>query len=672
MLITSLMLGVTTYIAVKSYQKQRKRVGLKNSTTQQTQENSSALNLWNEFETEEQANQHLALMLTAMGLSLGGIFFYSPLGILSIPIVFYGMRKLYYRAYKAFVEQGKVSVSTLTGIVFIGSTIQKYYFLNSLACVFYSFSCKLLLRIRHDSSTDLIDIFKQYPRSAWILLENDTEIKVPFEQVIAGDIVVVQTGEIIPVDGTIIRGVAAIDQHILTGESQPVDKNKGEQVSALTVVLTGRIYILVEKTGEETTVAKIAQILNHTVDYKANMQLQAEEIADSTVLPTMMLSVLAFPFLGPIGTLATLNSHPKFKMSLLAPIGMMKFLKMAMQEDVLIKDGRSLDLFSLVDTVVFDKTGTLTEEQPHVGRIYVYDSYSENELLTYAAAAERKQTHPIARAILQEAKKRQLTIPEIIETEYKIGYGMKVQVGTHIIRVGSTRFIEMEEITISTQIRETLTLFYNQGHSVILIAVDDEIAGAIALHATIRPEAKQIVEELRQRNIKSIYIISGDHEIPTRRLAKELGINQYFAETLPEHKAEIIEQLQAEGKFICYVGDGINDAIAMKKAQVSVSFSGASTVAQDTAQIILMSSNLNKLGVIFDLAQMFRAKMQSTHTAVFIPSIICIGGVFFLHFGFIHTILFEQISLFGGLSRVMVMEQKTTTDALPKSDHPPS
>jgi len=348
MLITGLMLGVTTYIAVKSYQKhkKKKRVGLKNLTTQQTQENSSTLNLWNEFETEEQANRHLALMLTAMGLSLGGIFFYSPLGILSIPIVFYGMRKLYHRAYKAFVEQGKVTVSTLTGIVFIGSTIQRYYFLNSLAGVFYSFSCKLLLRIRHDSSTDLIDVFKQYPRYAWILVENDTEVKVPFEQIVAGDIVVVQTGEIIPVDGTIIRGIAAIDQHILTGESQPVDKNEGEHVSALTVVLTGKIYILVEKTGEETTVAQIAQVLNHTVDYKANMQLQAEEIADSTVLPTMMLSVLAFPLLGPVGTLATLNSHPKFKMSLLAPIGMMKFLKIAMQEDVLIKDGRSLDLFS--------------------------------------------------------------------------------------------------------------------------------------------------------------------------------------------------------------------------------------------------------------------------------------------------------------------------------------
>jgi len=667
MLITGLMLGVTTYIAVKSYQKyKKKRGGLKNFTTQQIQENSSALNLWNEFETEKQANQHLALMLTAIGLSLGGIFFYSPLGVLSIPIVFYGMRKLYYRAYKAFVEQGKVTVSTLTGIVFIGSTIQGYYFLNSLAGVLYNFSCKLLLRIRHDSSADLIDVFKQCPRYAWILLENDTEVKAPFEQVVVGDIVIVQTGEVIPVDGTIIKGIAAIDQHILTGESQPVDKKKGEHVSALTVVFTGKIYILVEKTGEETAVAQIGKILNHTLDYKANMQLQAEEIADSTVLPTMMLGVLVFPILGSAGTLATLNSHPKFKMSLLAPIGMMKFLKVAMQEEILIKDGRSLDLLSLVDTVVFDKTGTLTEEQPHVGRIYVYDSYDENELLTYAATAERKQTHPIAKAILQEAEKRQLSIPEITETEYKIGYGMKLQIGAHTIRVGSVRFIEMEEIIISVPIRETITLSHNQGHSAILITVNDEVVGAIELHATIRPEAKQVIEELRQHNIKSMYIISGDHEIPTRKLAEELGIDQYVAETLPESKAEIIEQLQAEGKFICYVGDGLNDAIAMKKAQVSVSISGASTVAQETAQIILMGSNLNKLGRIFDLAQLFRAKMQSTHTTVLIPCVICMGGIFLLHFGFAHTLLFEQVSLFGGLSRVMAKQKISlaTTDSI--------
>ena len=248
-----------------------------------------------------------------------------------------------------------------------------------------------------------------------------------------------------------------------------------------------------------------------------------------------------------------------------------------------------------MDTVVFDKTGTLTDEQPHVTQIHPWGDYEENEILRYAAAAEYTQTHPIAQAILQEARTRDVYIPAIDEATYRIGYGLTVTADSRPVHVGSFRFMEMEEIFIPPSIREVQAVCHNQGHSLVLVAMDYQVVGAIELHAAVRPEAKAMIQGLRQRNIKHIYIISGDHDTPTQKLATALGIDHYFPETLPESKADLIEQLQQEGRSVCYIGDGINDAIALKKAEVSISFRGASTIAMDTAQVILMDQSLNQL-----------------------------------------------------------------------------
>ena len=196
------------------------------------------------------------------------------------------------------------------------------------------------------------------------------EVQIPFEQLEVGQTVIVNAGETIPVDGLITDGMATVDQHILTGESKPVEKEPGDQVFALTMILAGRIYVSVEKAGNETTVAQIGQILNNTMEYKATVQLRAETLANRTVLPALITGGLALPILGPMGALTVLDAHFKMKMSGLVPFSLTNFLNLASQEGILIKDGRSLDLLNQVDTLVFDKTGTLTEEQPHVGTIY--------------------------------------------------------------------------------------------------------------------------------------------------------------------------------------------------------------------------------------------------------------------------------------------------------------
>jgi len=326
------------------------------------------------------------------------------------------------------------------------------------------------------------------------------------------------------------------------------------------MVLSGQIYIQVEKTGQDTVAAQIGDILTHTSDFKSSVQSRADRIIDRGALPTLALSGVALPLYGATSAMTVLLAAFGYQMKIAAPLAVLNFLRIASENGVLIKDGRSLELLSEVDTFVFDKTGTLTEEEPTVATIHALNGHNEEELLTYAAAAEYKQTHPIARAIRQEAHERGLALPPIGDVNVEVGYGLKVRVKSwqddsaeafKLVRIGSQRFMEMSGITIPSQIKQIQQSAHEEGLSLVYVAIDSQLAGAIELMPTIRPEAKEIVRELRKRNM-SIYIISGDHEKPTRKLAEALGIDDYFAEVLPQDKASLIEQLQQSGKSVCF------------------------------------------------------------------------------------------------------------------------
>ncbi len=335
------------------------------------------------------------------------------------------------------------------------------------------------------------------------------------------------------------------------------------------------------------------------------------------------------------------------------PISVLNFLRIASENNILIKDGRVFESLSQVDTIVFDKTGTLTEEHPHVGKIYTFNESNENELLKYAAMAEYKQVHPIAKAILKKAHEQKLSLPKIDYASYEVGYGIKVNYSNKLILVGSINFMEMEEIAIPEEMKNIKSDCDEHGYSLVIVAIDNQIKGAIELRATIRPEAKNIINELRQRNM-SIYIISGDQESATKQLAHELGIKNYFANTLPEKKAHLIEKLQKEGKYVCFIGDGINDSIALKKAQVSISLHGASAVATDTAQILLMDKSLNRLSQLFDLADELNTNLNIGMLTTTIPGIMIIGGALFLHFGIVTSIILSYSGLTAGMLNSML------------------
>ena len=602
---------------------------------------------------EKMITRSLNMAGASLGLSTLGSIAYAPLTLVSIPLFLAASFPVHKSSFDQ-LREGKIGVDMLTTLTLAGCLATGYVWIGTFATFVMIGSRKMLLRVTADSRDKLVNVFRQHPKNVWIIRDG-VELEIPFEEVEVGQTVVVGAGEAIPVDGVVKEGMANVDQHILTGESKPQEKEVGDTVFALTTVLSGRIYIEVEKAGNETTVAQIGDMLNQTVEFKAGAELRAETWSNKTAVPTLIVSAATVPFLGPMSGLAMLNAHFKHKMSVVSPLSLMNFLNMASQRGILVKDGRSLELLNQIDTVVFDKTGTLTQEQPYVGAVHAASGFDEQTLLTYAAAAEEKQSHPIAKAIIEEAVKRGIEIPSVEETEYKMGYGLTVSIDGHLVRVGSIRFMELCELEISAEMRTVQDQCHAYGHSLVMVAIDDQVAGGVELLPTIRPEAKQVIDDLREKHgITSTYIISGDHEAPTRKMAEELGIDHYFAETLPEDKANLIQGLIDEGKFVCYVGDGINDSIALKKSHVSISLRGASSIAVDTAQIILMDEKLSHLSDLFTYAHKFHTNVNAAFALVTVPMLIGMGGVLFLGFGLAQTIVVNLISLGAGVTNSMI------------------
>ena len=251
---------------------------------------------------------------------------------------------------------------------------------------------------------------------------------------------------------------------------------------------------------------------------------------------------------------------------------------------------------------------------------------------------EAKQSHPIAQAILQAADERNLPRLALDDARYEVGYGIRAAIGARTVRVGSARYMRMEGIELPAAFQSQEEASQGTGTALVYIAFGESLAGAIELRATLRPEIKPIVQQLQARGL-TVHIISGDQQPATRALADELGIENYFYDVLPQDKATLVEQLQAEGRRVCFVGDGINDAIALQKADVSISLRGASALATNTAQIILMDGSLHQLGQLFALGDEMQGNVNMTLATTFLPGLLSLGGIFFLGTG-IHTAVF--------------------------------
>jgi Cu2+-exporting ATPase len=555
-------------------------------------------------------------------------------------------------AYQTLFKEKRLGVDVLDAIVVVGCLATSSIFAGAVLCWCLSLGRLLVRKTQDDSKKLLMNAFGKQPRFVW-LLKDGVEVQVAVEKLKQGDIVVVNTGETVPVDGFVHTGMAMIDQHALTGESTPAEKSVGDRVFASTVMVAGKIEIAVESSGAETASAKIGKILSDTAGYKLSSQNKGEQLADKAVIPTLALGGTALAALGSGGAIAVLNCDFGTGIRMAAPLALLSNLALAAQKGILIKDGRALEQMNDVDTFLFDKTGTLTRERPEVGRIYAVDGYAVDQVMAWAAAAEYKFSHPIAKAILHKCDEMGLDLPAVDESQYSVGYGIKVRIDGRMVRVGSPRYMTMENIDIPDEIKAAQDAAHADGSTMVMVADDDRLAGAIELQAAIRPEVIEIIAGLRQRGVKHIAIISGDHEAPTRKLAESLGMDRYFAQVLPQDKADYVEKLQKEGRKVCFVGDGINDSIALKKANVSISLRGASTIATDTAHIVFMEEGLSKLLDVRDIARSLDHNIKRSWTMIIIPNALCILGAFTMGFGVMVSVLMNNVTAVAALANGM-------------------
>lgn len=608
------------------------------------QQQQQALNATYDTSAEQNAEQtqrqNLVVASGGLGLALLGSLvaplFYLP----SIACSLYAFRSLFQAAYQVYREERKLDYRAVWAITIPLALVSGYVTAASFGGILGLFNFYLVAKTESRSKRYIADLFGGQVRTVWLLIDG-VEVETPFEQVQVGDTVVVHAGQMIPADGTIVDGMATIDQHMLTGEAQPVEKEVGAPVLASTVLLSGRIHIRVDKAGDATVAAQITEMLSQTTDFKRTLESRTDRFMNQLTLPILGLSALALPLAGMGGAVAVLWYYPGSRMMFFGPMSMLSYLQVAAQRGILVKDGRALESLQQIDTVVFDKTGTLTLEQPTVSRIHCYNGVSEPEILRYAAAAEAKQSHPIASAILQAAADHGIDLPLLEDAHYKVGYGLKTQIEGRTTRVGSVRFMTLEGMAVPPEVVTQQAESHAQGHSLVLVALDSEVIGAIELAPTIRPEARQIISELHKRGIETA-IISGDNDAPTRRLAAEIGIDRYFAEVLPEDKANLVTQLQEEGHKVCFVGDGINDSIALKTADVAVSLRGATTIATDMAEIVFMNGTLKQLPELFHLADEFAANMRTNMLASVLPGAIGIAGTLLFGWGMGICVLLAQ------------------------------
>lgn len=609
-------------------------------------------------EKEQEINRHIGIGVAAVAAVGVGTLTGLPLAPLVIATGFYLTIPLYRICWQIATQARRLSVAHLLALYFTGMWLGGYYTIGAVGMILLGLAQKVMVICEDTMRDNLVTIFGEQPRQVWILVDG-VETEIPFANLRVDDLLVLDVGQMIPIDGVIVQGMATIDQHMLTGEAQPVEKGEGDFVLAATILLSGRIHVRVEKTGSATTAAQIGEVLNRNEAYRLATEEKAIAIAEKSLVPMLAAGVLALPLAGMSGMFAMLGSNFTMNMVALRPLTVLNFFNTASQAGILVKDAEALEKLTAVTAVVFDKTGTLTLEQPQVVAIHPYNGWGAAAVLTLAAAAEHRQSHPLAQAILAAAAQQELTLPAIETAAYQVGYGLQVQIDGRQVRVGSLRFMQSEAIPLPAASAEGQAAAQQVGHSLVYVAVDEVLAGAIELQSTIRPEAKGVVQQLQAQGL-TLYIISGDHDAPTRQLATELGIDHYFAGVLPGAKADLVAQLQAAGHKVCFVGDGINDAIALRKADVSVSLRGATTAATDTAQVVLMKADLRQLHELFTLAQALEKNIAVNFGIATLFSLLSGSGILFLNlkFAIVEVLAATQLLTGVGIASKPLLERR--------------
>lgn len=588
---------------------------------------------------------------TALAISSVGLLF-TPFNFLIVPLLLYALKDFFRQTYYQ-LKQGKITSQTLTLIILSGALlVPGGFFMASILVTFFLFSARGIAKYKARTEQELEARFSFQPDYVWQVIDN-TEVKTPFGEIKTGATVVVHSGQVIPVDGVVIEGSAYLDESLFTGDSETVEKVTGDTVLAASKVTAGKLYVKVEASNEQSTIAQISAMLDKNATLKSSQQMRADALAQDLAVPALVGATLALPVLGLNGALAILNAHPREKMGNTASICTMQYLDIAIRHNIMVKDGTALEALNQVDVVMFDKTGILTEALPGVGMVHCLEPYYPNEILAYAAAALCKHPHEQAKAILREAQQRNIKLPPTAGHVTQSDNAVAVTVYQNTVQTGPADFMAEQGLPIPDLLHQQQQYSKTHGYPLILVAIDGKVCGGIELKQQFRPEAWEVVHYLKQHR-KQTCVLSNEHELPTQQFARKFGIDRYFAQVTPEEKIEHIQQLQAQGRKVCYIGDGIRDAQALQQADVSISLNGATTLTADMADIVFMDKGLAHLPVLFDIAEMHKKNLDMSLGIMLAPVAISIGGAIFLHYGLAQSIALKLLGSTGSTASAIL------------------
>ena len=506
------------------------------------------------------------------------------------------------------VEEG-LKVEVLDAVTLSVLTVQGRYLTASATRFMLDVGEYLEKSVRYRSTKLLKNMLRPSTESVWIE-QNGIEREVDFADLHLGDIVVVGSGELIPVDGVVFAGQATVNQASVTGESVPVALEIGAQVYAGSVVMEGRLKIEVKTVGCEVSTARITSFIKESLVSKSEAQSNAEKLADNLVPVSFATGagvlLLTRDF---TRTAAVFAVDFSCAMKLICPTAQKAAMYAVAQRGVLVRGATALESLAKIDALVFDKTGTVTSGMFSISDIIPYNGFDADNILSIAAAAEEHYTHPIAKAVVAAAKEREINIPHTSEVDFVVAHGVSAYVDDGLIRVGSRHFIHDDEkvdCAIADMEADKLRL---DGNTILYVARDDKLIGIIALSDTLREESELCLDCFRALGVKRMVMLTGDNEITAKAIASKLGVEARW-ELKPQDKATVVENLKKEGYSVAFVGDGVNDAPALVAADVGISMAEGSDIAREAAGIVLLRDELLSLVYAYGLARNSQEKIS--------------------------------------------------------------
>ena len=596
-----------------------------------------------------------AIVLAVPVFVIGMFFMHMPYGnwimlAFTIPVMAFFGRDFFVHAYMQ-LKHGRANMDTLvavsTGVAFLFSLFNtiwpEYWTSRGLeAHVYYEAAAVIIALIllgrlleakaKFSTSTAIKKLMGLQPKTVTKILADGSEEEVPIREVEVGDVLVVKPGEKIPVDGEVTEGSSFVDESMITGESIPVEKVKGQPVYAGTINEKGSFCFRADKVGGETVLANIIRMVQEAQGSKAPVQKLVDRIAGIFVPVVMGIAVITFIVWMLIGgdlafTHALLTSITVLviacpcALGLATPTAIMVGIGKGAEHNILIKDAESLELMYRVNAIVLDKTGTITEGKPVVADIHWTPGAEDERYQSILLEIERRSEHPLADAVVQKFKEKVVNEILVSDFENQTGKGVTAKVGDKVYLVGNRALLEVNHVVLDDDNEKLAIRWEGDGKTVVFFAGGGRVLALVAIADKIKESSRQAVATLHEKGI-DVYMLTGDNALTARAVADQVGIRHFKAEVMPGEKANFVEALQHEGKVVAMVGDGINDSQALAQADVSIAMGKGSDIAMDVAKVTLITSDLNVIPRAIALShQTVRAIRQNLFWA-FIYNII--------------------------------------------------